>query len=281
MLNKNEIKLAETRAGQLVRRLPFTETGYVQLVLDYHFDGIAADHPAKKLTVNEISPIARLMEDDFVLEQCFGEQEDEVRFELFRFTGGRLRSLSLATNLHTVTAAMERNPAIGRWMCQLPRSLDMHYGMDGIFQNESWSLPTSLRASRAALKAFLSDESFWRGEHSINPMNLIMSFHKLQRLYSKQTPLLHKRNTPRVVEWSEVLLEEKGVHYFNTNGHKGEITDFKAGQVFLKVTEVAELGVADTKHCKVYPFGNVIYSLELVEFKVPESKITLPSVGLE
>ena len=66
MLSKNEIKLHEVKEKRIIRRLAFSETGFIPTLHDYHFDGIRVIE--QSLEVNTVTTTQRLAEDDYVLE---------------------------------------------------------------------------------------------------------------------------------------------------------------------------------------------------------------------
>ena len=282
MLSKNEIKLLETRNEQIIRRLVFTENGFVRLVDDYHFEGISANTAKQTLEVKEISPTVRLQEEDYVIEQTLSEGTSGSRFELYRFTDGRLRSLSLSANLAMIQIAISKNRDINRWMTYKNQMVYLAAGsMDRIHLNESWSNPTAVAASRALLKNLIHSPELWEGEHCINPKALVMSYHKLHRLYSKQNLVLNKRNKPLEIDYDPALLEEEGVWYFSTSptphGSKGSI---KYDVPYVRVTGVANLEVESSISKFVYGQTKDIYRLELVVFKkLPE--LDIPKVGMD
>jgi hypothetical protein len=284
MLSKNEIKLLESRNGQTIRRLVFTETGFVQLVDDFHFDGISVNGKKETLSVREISPTVRMSEEDYMLEQTIDNKSNESRFELYRFTDGRLRSASIATNMGALQTIIGRNREINRWMTgNLTPST-----AERIFPNATYSRPTSVRNSFAVLKNLIPHVGLWSGETSIDPNALGMSFHKLYRLFCKQTLTLNKRATHPVVTFYPDLLQEADVYYFElpTRGqHAVLLTDDSAPpsckeNVVVKITNIGKMDLAEHPAQLHYAYGTDIYRIELIQFEKPKP-VSTPSVGME
>ena len=285
MLNKNEIKLLETRHGQVIRRLVFTEAGYVQMVNDFHFDGISVDQKKQVLKVVEISPTVRMIEDDLVLEQCIDTKTNESRFEMYRFSDGRLRSISLASNLVMLQQAIGRNRDINRWLTTgLGNALP-----ERLFPNGSYARPETVHVSMATLKNLIPHAGLWAGLTSINPRALAMSFHKVYRLFTKQTMSLSKRGDHSVVEFDPALLEEKDVYYFELPQRNStakllssdNLPSFK-DQLIAKISKIGNVTLATEKSEGQlgYLYGDEIYRIDLIVFKQP-TPIHTGNVGME
>lgn len=285
MLSKNEIKLLEKRNGTTIRRLVFTEAGYVRLVDDFHYEGITVDNEAQELAVREISPTIRLLEEDFVLEHSI-ETERESRFELYRFTDGRLRSLSLSANMQLLQGAIAKNREINRWIgIKTPMGKLLTGLTDRIFQNETWTHPTGLRQATATLKNLIPSKELWEGLTPIQPLALVASFHKLYRLFAKQQPALSKRGKCSDIQFDPALLQEKNVWYFDlgTRGKAKLITpdsQINYETNIVKIKLVGKMKLAADSVDIGYSYGSGIYKVELVQFtKSPETNI--PAVATE
>lgn len=269
MLGKNEIKLLEARNGKTIRRLVFTENGFIQLVDDFHFDGISVSSGGGSLIVREISPTVRMVEEDFALEQVVDDTTGESSFGLYRFNDGSLRSISLSTNLGLLQSIISRNREINRWMTTSVTQA-IH---DRVFPNASYVRPTAVQASMAFLKNLIPNNGLWSGKLDINPMSLVMSYHKLHRLLVKQPLTLNKRAKHPTVVFDEALLQEKNVDYFelSTRGQQAvhltaECLPTLKDNIVVKITHLGNIELAKQHGQLQYPYGNDIYRIELIQF---------------
>ena len=272
MLSKNETKLLEARSGKTIRRLVFTENGFVQLVDDFHFDGISVSSGGKTLAVREISPTVRMVEEDFVLEQIVDDATGESNFGLYRFTDGSLRSISLSANLNLLQAIIGRNREINRWMTtSVAQAIN-----ERIFPNASYSRPTAVQTSMAMLKNLIPHTGLWSGKLTIDPMSLVMSFHKLHRLLVKQPLTLNKRAKHPTVVFDEAMLQEVNVDYFELSARGQQAVHLKPDRlpslndnVIVKITYLGKIDLAKQHGQLQYAYGDTIYRIELIQFVKP------------
>lgn len=282
MLSKNETKLLEARNGKTIRRLVFTEHGFIQLVDDFHFDGISVSAGGGNLIVREISPTVRMAEEDYVLEQIVDDASGESNFSLYRFTDGSLRSISLSANLGTLHTIIGRNREINRWMTtSVAQAIN-----ERIFPNASYGRPTAVQASMAMLKNLIPHTDLWAGKLLINPLSLVMSFHKLHRLLAKQPLTLNKRAKHPTIVFDEALLQEAAVDYFElpVRGQQAvhlttERLPTLNDNVIVKITYLGEMELAKQHGQLQYSYGDTIYRIELIQFVKP-APINVP-VGME
>lgn len=282
MLSKNETKLLEARAGKTIRRLVFTENGFIQLVDDFHFDGISVSSSGGVLAVREISPTVRMVEEDYVLEQIVDDASGEGNFSLYRFTDGSLRSISLSANLGLLQSIIGRNREINRWMTtNVGQAIN-----ERVFPNASYSRPSAVQASMAMLKNLIPHQGLWAGKLHIDPLSLVMSFHKLHRLLVKQPLTLNKRAKHPTVVFDEVLLEEMSVDYFElpirgqqavhlTTERPPSLND----NIIVKITHVGKMDLTKQHGQLQYCYGDAIYRIELIQF-VKETPVAT-SVDME
>lgn len=268
MLNKNEIRLAETQKDQLVRRMVFTKLGFIRLVEDFHFEGIKATEG--KLEVKEVSPTTRLFEDDLVIEISTGMEDGRSLTRLLEFKEGRLRLCSLSSHFLDVQKAISRNREIGKWI-----NTTRLYGMH--FPDQSWFNPMEFRHGASQLRSLIPSEELWGGlVKGLDTKALVMSYLKLYRLYSRNGQKLTSRTTPIEMEYTpETFTSGDFFFKYNARGNKAYFVQPDAeevpmkGHVYLRVSKVAELDIPvrlDTAADFNYNVDRSIYKMELVNF---------------
>lgn len=195
MLSKNEIKLQEVKDKRVIRRLAFSDTGFVPTIHDYHFDGIQVVEG--RLDVTSVTPTQRLAEDDYVIEHIVEPDGATQRYELYRYTAGRLRSCSVAANLDVMIRIVSKNREIGRWLTTDTITFLGPNFLNKVFPNRSWYSPDLTRVALGTLRQLIPSRELWEGKCGIDLPSLILSFHKLVRLYSKKAVETNKRNAKK------------------------------------------------------------------------------------
>ena len=277
MVAKNEVRLIESRGDNTIRRLVFTVNGFVQMVDDLHLDDLAVDLKERRLTVREIVPTVKLTEEDWVVEITHSNKPGSPpRMELFRFDNGRLHSTSLTTGFMALHLAISKNREINKWLtleCVTSHSIN---SIARIFPNRTWNIPTAIRQTRAILRNQIPCDALWDGETDIAPEALVLSYHKLSRLFSSANKVRRGKDLSKLIQLSKEELDSKLINYVTVPSGKNKTSvvldsNYRSSekQVAMRITEVGELNVGylvfDVSFAKMK-----IYDLELVTLDVYE-----------
>ncbi len=268
MLSKNEIKLHEVKEKRIIRRLAFSETGFIPTIHDYHFDGIRVIE--QSLEVNTVTPTQRLAEDDYVLEHITEADGVTQRYELYRYTAGRLRSHSVASNLGSLASIMGKNREISRWLTTPALHHTGPNFINKVFGNRSWYNPDLLRVAMGTLRQLIPSRDLWEGKLGIDIDALLLSFHKLNRLYSKKGIDLNKRNAQK--HHGSLDYSEDKVWYFELPRGPMQATllsaerPAKVGSMVACVSIIGKLTVSD-KEDGMSMHDKDIYHIQLLSIE--------------